>query len=273
MLLLSLVLAAHALAGPAPAQASAAFVPTPSPGAGAKASIHEPFTALLRDNVRNDLVDYDAFAKSQEFQQYLSSLESARLEPMSKDERLAFWLNVYNAYTIQLVNQHKERESIRNINMFLGVLKGKRPWKEEIVRAAGRLLSLDDVLNRIIRVEFREPRVHMALVEAAISSPPLRGEAYEGSKLDQQLDDQTRTFLRERQTANRLDLGNSIIHLSPIFDLNRVDFGKTDAAILRFVAPYFDGRGEKAAFAASRLTIEFTDFDWALNIQKPRETQ
>ncbi len=264
MLLPSLVLAVLALAGPLPMQ---------PPSAGAQASIHAPFTALLRENVRNDLVDYDAFAKSQEFQQYLQNLDAARLEPMSKDERLAFWLNAYNAYTIQLINQHKERESIRNINMFLGVLRGKRPWKVEIVRAAGRFLNLDDVLNKIIRAEFKEPRIHMALVGAAISSPPLRAEAYEGSLLNQQLDDQTRTFLRERQTANRLDLGNSVIHLSPIFDWNRADFGKTDEAIIRFVAPYFDGRGEKAAFAASRLTLEFTDFDWALNIQKPRETQ
>lgn len=264
MLLLSLVLAARVSAGPAPTQA---------PAAEAKTSIHAPFTALLRAHVVNDLVDYDGFAKAQEFQQYLHNLDAARLEPMSKDERLAFWINAYNAYTIQLINQKKERESIRNINMFMGVLKGNRPWKVEIVRAAGRFLTLDDVLNKIIRVEFKEPRIHMALVGAAISSPPLRSEAYEGSKLEAQLDDQTRTFLRERQTANRLDLGNSIIYLSPIFDLNRADFGKTDEAILRFVAPYFDGRGEKAAFAASRLTIEFTDFDWALNIQKPRETQ
>jgi Protein of unknown function, DUF547 len=264
MLLPSLVLAAHALAGPAPAQASPA---------GANPSLHAPFSALLRENVRNDLVDYDAFAKSQEFQHYLQDLDAARLDPMSKDERLAFWINAYNAYTIQLINQYKERESIRNVNMFMGVLKGKRAGKVEIVRAAGRCLTLDDLLNKIIRAEFKEPRVHMALVGAAISSPPLRTEAYEGSKLDQQLVDQTRTFLRERQTANRLDLGNSIINLSPIFDWNRADFGKTDEAIIRFVAPYFDGRGEKAAFAASRLTLEFTDFDWALNIQKPRETQ
>ena len=264
MLLPSLVLAALALAVPPPMQASAAE---------ANASIHAPFTALLRENVRNDLVDYDAFAKSQEFQQYLSRLEAARLEPMSKDERLAFWINAYNAYTIQLINQYKERESIRNVNMFMGVLKGKRAGKVEIVRAAGRFLSLDDLLNKIIRAEFKEPKIHMALVSAALSSPPLRDEAYEGSRLSQQLEDQTRLFLRERQTANRLDLGNSVIHLSPIFDWNRADFGKTDEAIIRFVAPYFDGRGEKAAFAASRLTLEFTDFDWALNIQKPRETQ
>ncbi|MBX7187168.1 MAG: DUF547 domain-containing protein [Vicinamibacteria bacterium] len=259
MLLLSLVLAAQ--------------VATPSAATAPRASIHDPFTSLLQAHVVNDLVDYDAFAKSQEFQQYLQTLDAARLDSMTKDERLAFWINAYNAYTIQLINRHKERESIRNINVFLGVLRGKRPWKEEIVRAAGRFLSLDDVLNKVIRADFKEPRVHMALVGAAMSSPPLRAEAYEGAKLGQQLDDQTRTFLKERQTANRLDLGNSIIHLSPIFDWNRADFGKTDAAILRFVAPYFEGKGEKAAFAAARLTIEFTDFDWALNIQKPRETQ
>jgi hypothetical protein len=192
---------------------------------------------------------------------------------MPKADQLAYWLNVYNAYTIQLINKHNERESIRNINMLLGVLRGKRPWKEDIVRAAGRLLSLDDVQNKIIRVQFKEPRIHLALVGAAISSPPLREEAYEGLKLTQQLDDQTRTFLRERQTANRLDLGNQIIYLSPIFDWNRVDFGKSDANILRFVAPYFEGKGERSAFAGSKLQIEFTEYDWSLNLQKPRETQ
>ena len=243
-----------------------------SPGL-AKASIHAPFTALLRDHVRNDLVDYDAFAKSREFQGYLEALDRASLDSMSKDDRLAFWINAYNAYTIQLINKHHERESIRNINKFLGVVRGKGPWKEDIVRAAGRTLTLDDVEHKIIRVEFKEPRIHMALVCAALSCPPLRTEAYEGSKLREQLGDQTRTFLRDRQTLNRLDLGNNIVHLSPIFDWYREDFGKTDAAILKFLAPYFEGAGERAAFAASRLQIEFTDYDWSLNIQKPREAQ
>ena len=254
----------------------AASVASPGAQAGAEsapASIHAPFTALLKAHVRNDLVDYDAFAKSQAFAQYLKDLDRARPASMSKADRLAFWINAYNAYTIQLINKHNERESIRNINMFLGVLRGKRPWKEEIVFAGGRFLCLDDVLNKVIRAEFKEPRIHMALVGAAMSSPPLRSEAYEGSVLEAQLHDQTRTFLRERQTENRLDLGNSVIHLSRIFDWNRADFGKTDAAILKFVSAYFEGTGEKSAFAAHRLTIEFTDFDWSLNLQKPRETQ
>jgi len=237
------------------------------------ASMHAPFSALLRAHVQHGLVDYDAFQKAPEFPRYLDSLASARLEGMSSDDRLAFWINVYNAYTIALINKHNERESIRNINMFLGLVKGKGPWKEEIVRAAGRTLTLDEVEHKIIRVEFKEPRIHAALVCAAMSCPPLRTEAYEGRRLNQQLEDQTRTFLRDRQTENRLDLGNSVIHLSPIFDWYREDFGKTDAAILRFVAPYFDGTGEKNAFSQARLKIEFTTYDWSLNLQRPRVTQ
>lgn len=263
MILESLLLAAAVSLAPLPPQSSGAPVPSP----------HAPFTALLKEHVRHGLVDYDAFEKSGEFPKYLQALATTRIDRMTRDERLAFWINVYNAYTIALINKHKERESIRNINMFLGVVKGKGPWKEEIVRAAGRTLTLDEVEHKIIRVEFKEPRIHMALVCAALSCPPLRTEAFEGARLNEQLHDQTRTFLRERQTENRLDLGNSVIHLSPIFDWFREDFGKTDAAILRFVAPYFDGAGERNAFTASRLTIEFTDYDWSLNLQKPRETQ
>ena len=263
MILLALLLGASVSLPPAEAQGKS------SPAA----SIHAPFTALLQAHVRNDLVDYDAFAKAPEFPRYLQALDSARLEPMSQNERLAFWINVYNAYTIHLINTHGERESIRNINKFLGLVKGKGPWNEEIVRAAGRRLTLDHVEQKIIRVEFKEPRIHMALVCAALSCPPLRQEAYEGSKLSEQLHDQTRTFLRERQTLNRLDLGNQEIHLSPIFDWYRVDFGKTDAAILKFIAPYFEGAGEKAAFASSRLKIVFAEYDWSLNLLKPRETQ
>ena len=249
----------------------ASLLPPQSPSVPAAASLHEPFTALLRAHVRNDRVDYDAFAGSAEFQGYLAALASARLETMSQSDRLAFWINVYNAYTIELINQHHERESIRNINKVLGILSGKGPWKEDIVRAAGRTLDLDEVEHKIIRREFKEPRIHMALVCAAVSCPPLRSEAYEGARLDEQLQDQTRTFLLDRQTSNRLSLGNDVIHLSPIFDWYREDFGKSDAAILKFVAPYFEGAGARAAFASSRLTIEFTDYDWSLNIEHPRE--
>src|SRR5438045_1083126 len=89
--------------------ASMGLAPAQTSGpASAPVSIHAPFSALLREYLRHDLVDYDAFAKSTEFQKYLRSLDEARPESMSKADQLAFWLNVYNAYTIELINKHNE---------------------------------------------------------------------------------------------------------------------------------------------------------------------
>jgi len=255
--------------------AGAARAPVQGQGAvgSERGSLHAPFTELLQKHVRGDRVDYDGFAREPRFQAYLRSLENAHLDTMSKDELLAFWINTYNAYVIQLINRHQERESIRNINKFLGVLRGEGPWKEEIVRAGGYTISLDDVQRRILREQFKEPRIHMALVGAALSSPPLRTEAYEAGKLETQLQDQTRTFLRERQVSNRLDLGSQILYLSPIFDWNREDFGDSDAALIRFVAPFFEGVSEREAFAKGKLQIEFTEYDWSLNIQQGLEAR
>ena len=100
------------------------------------------------------------------------------------------------------VNRHGERESIRNIRKTLGVLPLKGPWSERMVRAAGRELTLDEVEHEIVRKEFREPRIHFALVCAALSCPPLRREAYVGARLDAQLEEQARSScVRPTRTA------------------------------------------------------------------------
>ncbi len=118
--------------------------------AAAPAFDHSAFDRLLRRHVTEGLVDYDAFGRSPEFRAYLEALASAHLEDLPEPERLAFWINAYNAWTIEQVNAHEERESIRNINRTLGLLPLKGPWSEKMVRAAGRTLSLDDVEHGII---------------------------------------------------------------------------------------------------------------------------
>ena len=86
---------------------------------------HAPFDSLLAAHVRNGLVDYDAFAKAPAFPRYLAALGKAPVASMDEAEQIAFWLNVYNAYTIQLIVQHGERQSIRRINPTLGFLRLK----------------------------------------------------------------------------------------------------------------------------------------------------
>ena len=118
---------------------SQAQAPTQSsPASHSKLRVdHRTFDTLLRQHVVDGFVDYDAFARAPEFAQYLASLDKVRPSDLDEDERLAYWINVYNAFTIQLIVSHKETESIRNINKALGFLQLKGPWSEPIVRAAG----------------------------------------------------------------------------------------------------------------------------------------
>ncbi len=225
---------------------------------------HARFDALLRTHVVDGLVDYAAFARAVEFTQYLASLDRAELSGLDENERLAFWINVYNAYTIQLIASEGETQSIRNIEKTFGVLRLKGPWSRPFVRAAGRVLTLDAVLHTILRAEFAEPRVHFALVYGALGSPPLRGEAYTGDKLDAQLHDQGDAFLRRSPTKNSMD--SLSVQLSPVFTYYRRDFATTRAELGRFLAPWFEG-DQRTRLESGRFFERQTPFDWALNIR------
>jgi hypothetical protein len=217
---------------------------------------------LLKQHVKKGFVDYDAFAKAPEFARYLASLDRIRLDGMDEDERLAFWINVYNAYTIQLIISHHETESIRDINKSLGVLRLKGPWSEPIVHAAGRTLSLDDVHHRILRKEYAEPRVHFVLVCAAMGCPPLRAEAYTGALLVDQLNEQAKQFLRDSPSKMRFEKFR--LFISPILMSYRNDFGASRNDLTRSIAPWFEGE-ERKLLERGRVRLEATDFDWTLN--------
>lgn len=186
---------------------------------------HSVFNALLRANVRNGLVDYAAFRDNADFARYLAALKVAKLDGFEEADRIAFWLNVYNAYTIQLVASRGETESIRNIDKALGLFRLKGPWSSPFVEAAGRTLTLDDVEHRILRQDFSEPRVHFAMCFGARGGPPLRNEAYTGPLLEEQLESQAHAFLHD-STKNRVDTARRIVHVSPVIARHRSDLAK-----------------------------------------------
>lgn len=208
---------------------------------------HSVFDALLRAHVQKGLVDYAAFRNNAEFARYLASVKAAKLDGLEEAERIAFWLNVYNAYTIQLVSSHGETESIRNIDKALGVFRLKGPWSKPFVEAAGRTLTLDDVEHRILRHDFSEPRVHFAMSFATLSGPVQRSEAYTGANLDEQLEDQARTFLRDAR-KNRVDTANYTVYLSPVITRYRMDFGESTTSLGRFLADYYPEGGAERQF-------------------------
>ncbi len=243
-------------------------------GAGTKTAVaqafdHSAFDTLLRAHVVRGMVDYDAFQAAPEFRRYLEALAEADLNELGSSERLAFWINAYNAYTIQLINKHSERQSIRNINKTLGLaLKG--PWHEKLVKAGGVSSHLDHVEHDIIRRQWKEPRFHFALVCADMSCPPLRSEAYTGTRLEAQLLDQARRFLIGAPDRNRLDASTGIVYASPIYaGYYRGDFGGSDEAIGKYLAQFYrDGSAERQLLLSARFKLVETRYDWTLNSQE-----
>ena len=138
--------------------------------------LHSRFDGLLKKHVNDARVDYAALkAHPEELDGYLDDL--AKISPaafgkLPKSDRLACLLNLYNAATLKLITDHYPLTSIRNI----GVLPGAG-WRDLRVRFGGQIMSLEHLENKIIRAEYREPRIHFALVGAAIGCPPLRSEA------------------------------------------------------------------------------------------------
>lgn len=237
-----------------------------APLAAAQSFDHSAFERLLRAHVTEEsLVDYDAFARSPELRAYLGALAGADVAALPQAERLALWINAYNAYTIALVNEHGERRSIRNINRTLGFLRGKGPWSEPIARVGGKTYTLDQIEHEIIRKQFREPRIHFALVCAAVGCPPLRREAYVGARLDAQMDEQARLFLLRAPAKNRVDAAKGVAHLSPIFKWYGEDFGASDRELLRYVGGFFPAGPERERLERGDLRIEYTEYDWTLN--------
>jgi hypothetical protein len=218
---------------------------------------HSDLDRLLKAHVRDGRVDYDAFARAPAFPRYLASLSAARPDTLPPQEQMAFWINAYNAYTIELLNSHGERQSILNVSKVLGV----RPWSHDIVKAGGRTVSLDFVEHEILRKRFQEPRIHFALVCAARSCPPLRSEAYTGATLEAQLEDQARTFIARTPSANRVDVPARTVYLSPIFGWYKADFPDLGP----FLARYFPAGPERALLESGQFKTIETEYDWSLN--------
>ncbi|MEM7588027.1 MAG: DUF547 domain-containing protein [Acidobacteriota bacterium] len=152
-------------------------------------------------------------------------------------------------------------------------------WDVTTHGVAGRQLTLNAIEHEILRVEFDEPRIHSALVCAAISCPPLRGEAFVAARLDEQLDDQTRRFL-DHPDRFRVDREASKVHVSKILEWYGEDFifsfepdegftaGSSEAerAVLNFISGYLS-EDDRAYLQTGDYAVEYLPYDWSLNEQ------
>jgi hypothetical protein len=224
---------------------------------------HAAWTALLRRWVNDGRVDYAGWLRAgraplEAYLKQLSGTCGRDYETWSRAQRLAFWINAYNAFTVELILDHYPIASIRKIGWLPGAAFRRQfiPMPE----LRGGVISLNEIEHDTIRADFAEPRIHFALVCASRSCPPLRSEAYRGADLDRQLADQARVFLGDA-TKNRFDAAANTLYLSAIFDWFAVDFRAAAGSLQAFVAPYL--ADPRAALPGVR--IEYLDYDWSLN--------
>ena len=178
----------------------------------------------------------------------------------TREQRLAFWINAYNAFTIRLVLDHYPLSSIRSIG-FLPLAAFRTKF---IPLGAGRTrMSLNDIENKILRQQFQDARIHFAIVCASKSCPTLRSEAYRSSALDQQLDEAARAFLDD-PSKNRWEPVSRTLYLSSIFTWFRDDFEREAKTLPAFVGRYLR-QSDRAALDSGNVRVVFLDYDWSLN--------
>jgi hypothetical protein len=225
------------------------------------------FTEVLKAHVKDGRVDYVGLKADSRLASYLEQLSATDPAKLASDqERLALWLNAYNAYTLQLIIDRQPAKSMGGLA--LGSLLRTTAWDIPFAVIGERSYTLNQIEHEVIRTRFKDARAHFALNCASGSCPVLRSEAYEAEKLDRQLDEQGRLFLRD-STRNRFELGTRTAYLSSIFKWYQKDFGEGDCGALLAAAKYASAEVRKAIEAdPTTWKVEYLAYDWSLNDQK-----
>lgn len=241
-----------ALVKQAPAKDGVAETKTSTdiPATVAEPPLHENWDRLLQRFVSQaGKVNYKEFKEAgKDLDAYLETLaDHPPQADWSRADKMAYWINAYNAFTIKLITDHYPVKSIMDIH------KGK-PWDVKWIQLGGAAYSLNQIENEILRPQYQDARIHFALNCAARSCPPLYNRAYTASNLERSLDQRTRQFIND-QNFNKIEA--SQVSVSKIFEWYSGDFG----ALIPFVNKYAHSPADASA------KIAYLEYDWSLNEQ------
>ena len=175
---------------------------------------------------------------------------------MSRDQKLALLINGYNAFTLRLILDHYPVKSIKDI-------PADERWDAERWTIGGQTWSLDQIENEQVRPHFKEPRIHFALVCAAVGCPPLRHEAYVADRLEEQLEDQA-TFAHTHERWFQFNPATNVLRLTSLYSWYRGDFEQVAGSAIHYAARYSPALTQ-ALDVGSGPRIQFLDYDWSLN--------
>ncbi len=241
--------------------------------AGAQVN-HNVLDALLNAYVHGDGVDYQGLKSRQnELAGYVASLDEVDASAhgfesvgFSGRERMALFINAYNACTLLLIVEHfsGDLKSIKDIPA------GER-WKHVRWKIGGRKYSLDAIEHEVLRGEFKDARIHTVINCASVGCPSLRAEAFRGRKLERQLDEQCRRFVNDAKHVRVVD---GKLRVSKLFKWFKEDFTRDGNSVPGFILRYAD---DALRAQVERLglkpRIEYLEYDWSLNGVKSEGTK
>ncbi len=223
---------------------------------------HKVFDELLATHVRDGAVDYPAIQSDDRLPIYLSQLD--RVDPnalSTRNERLAFWINAYNAFAIKgILDGYSPMTYWGRYRYFIG----------QDYRVGGASINLYDLERQVLINQFREPLMHFAIVCASISCPKIQPWIYEPNQLEAQLDRVARAFIND-PARNRFDPTKKVASLSMIFKWFDEDFTRAAGSVLTYVIRYVEDPELVQDLIRSEYRIEYLDYDWSLNGIPPKE--
>jgi len=218
---------------------------------------HDIWHELLQQHVSaNGKVNYKGFQTDKaRLDEYLTLLNTHHPNDKnwSDNEQLAYWINAYNAYTVELVLKHYPIESIKKIKNGLPFINSV--WDIEFIEIEGNTYNLNHIEHEILRKQFDEPRIHFAIVCASISCPNLLNEAFTANQIDKQLATQARSFIND---TSKNELSPNHAKLSKIFSWFKGDFTKK-TTLVEYLNQYTNTK------ISTDAKVNYLDYDWGLN--------
>ncbi|WP_070988124.1 DUF547 domain-containing protein [Halofilum ochraceum] len=228
---------------------------------------HSAWTGFLGEYLQEDAedvtrLDYGGVdqADQQRLDRYIERLAGVPISDYSRSEQFAYWVNLYNAVTVDVVLEHYPVESIRDIDISPGWFSSG-PWGAKLVTVEGEELSLDDIEHRILRPIWSDPRIHYAVNCASVGCPDLQPQAFTPENMEKQLDRAARGYVNDSRGFT-IDQNDDLI-VSSIYEWFQEDFGGSELGVIKHLQKYADESG--AAMIERRTEYDSHRYDWSLN--------
>ena len=227
---------------------------------------HGPWQEFLDDYVMPsaDGINYVAYGSVQgrdrdRLRRYVGDL--ARINPamLSRDEQFAYWVNLYNALTIDVVLEHYPVESIRDIDISPGIFSSG-PWGKALVEIDGQAVTLDDIEHRILRPIWRDPRIHYAVNCASIGCPNLARSAFTAANAERLMDEGAEAYVNHDRGHR---IANGRLRVSSIYEWFDEDFGGNDAGVIDHLKQH--AKAPRRQALAGKTKVAGHSYDWSLN--------